>query len=47
MIRVVHLGSGSRNRILIFYPSRIQGIKKAPDPGTGSAKLLSKILSDL
>jgi hypothetical protein len=32
MIRVVHSGSGSRFRISIFYPSRIQdpGVKKAP-----------------
>ena len=31
----------SRIRILIFYPSRIPdpGVKKAPDPGTGSATL--------
>ncbi len=35
MIRVVHPRSGSRIRILIFYPSRITdpGVKKAPDPG--------------
>jgi len=32
MIRDVHPRSGSRIRILIFYPSRIQGSKK----GTGS-----------
>jgi hypothetical protein len=39
MIRVVHPGS----RILTFYPSRIPdpGVKKAPDPGSGSATLLS------
>jgi hypothetical protein len=39
MIRVVH--SGSRIRILTFYPSRIPdpGVKKAPDPGFGSATL--------
>jgi hypothetical protein len=32
MIRVIHPGSGSR--ILIFYPSRIQGSKRhrIPDP---------------
>ncbi len=37
MIRVVHPGS----RMLTFYPSRIPGpeVKKAPDPGSGSAKL--------
>jgi hypothetical protein len=35
MILVVHPGS----RILIFYPSRIPDpvVKKAPDPGSGSA----------
>jgi len=34
MIRVVHLGSGSRIRILIFYSSRIQGPKthRIPNP---------------
>ncbi len=32
MIRVVHPGSGS----WFFYPSRIQDVKKAPDPGSGS-----------
>jgi hypothetical protein len=39
--RVVHPGCGSRIRILIFYPSRIPnlGVKKAPDPGSGSATL--------
>ncbi len=38
MIRVVHPGS----RILTFNPSRIQdpGVKKAPDPGSGSAALI-------
>jgi hypothetical protein len=32
----------SRIRVLIFYPSRIPdpGVKKAPDPGSGSARLL-------
>jgi hypothetical protein len=29
---------------LDFYPSRIQGFKKAPDPGSGSATLLSTIV---
>jgi hypothetical protein len=39
MIRVVNLGS--RIRILTFYPSRIldPGVKKVPDPGSGSATL--------
>jgi hypothetical protein len=38
MIRAVHPGSGSRIRILIFYPSRIPdpGIKKPPDPGSAT-----------
>ncbi len=38
---VVHPGSGSRIRILTFYPPWIpdQGVKKAPDPGSGSATL--------
>jgi hypothetical protein len=41
MIRVVH--PGSRIRMLTFYPSRIPdpGVKKAPDPGSGSATLRS------
>jgi hypothetical protein len=39
MIRVVH--PGSRFQILIFTHSgsRIQGVKKAPDPRSGSATL--------
>jgi hypothetical protein len=40
MIWVVH--PGSRIQILTFCPSRIQGskrVKKAPDPGSGSATL--------
>ncbi len=39
MIRVVHPGS----RSWFFYPSRIpdEGVKKAPDPGAGSATLFS------
>ncbi len=39
MIRVFH--PGSRIRMLIFYPSQIPdpGVKKAPDPGSGSATL--------
>ncbi len=41
MIRDVHPGSRIRN--LIFYPSRgpDPGVKKAPDPGSRSATLLS------
>ncbi len=41
MIRVV----SSRIRILIFYPSWIPdpGVKKAPDPGSGSATLFSRL----
>jgi hypothetical protein len=45
MIQVVYPGSGSRIRI--FYPSRIPdpGVKKAPDPGSGSATLkVSRLL---
>ena len=40
MIRVVHSGSASRNRILTFYPSWIPdpGVKKAPDPGSSVSK---------
>ncbi len=36
-----YLGCSSRIRILIFYPSRIPDprVKKAPDPGSGSATL--------
>ncbi len=39
MIRVAH--PKSRIRILTFYPSRIldPGVKKEPDPGSGSATL--------
>ncbi len=49
MIRVVHPGSGSRMRILTFYPSRIPdpGVKKAPDPGSGSVTLYIKVWSSL
>jgi hypothetical protein len=38
---VVHPGCGFWIRILTFYPSRISypGVKKAPDPGSGSATL--------
>jgi hypothetical protein len=32
-------GCSSRIRILIFYPSRIPGSKRPPDPGSGSATL--------
>jgi hypothetical protein len=37
--------SGSRIRILTFYPSRIldPGVKKAPDPGPGSVTLKNSI----
>jgi hypothetical protein len=40
MIRVVH--PGSQIRMLTFYPSRFPdpGVKKAPDPGSGSATLI-------
>jgi hypothetical protein len=43
MIRVVH--PGSRIRKLTFYPSRIPdpGVKKAPDPGSGSATLVGGV----
>jgi hypothetical protein len=36
-------GCSSRIRMLTFYPSRIPdpGVKKAPDPGSGSATLLT------
>jgi hypothetical protein len=34
------------SRILIFYPSRIQEVKKAPDPGSGSAALLKSGVVD-
>ncbi len=39
-------GFSSRIQILTFYPSRIPnpGVKKAPDPGSGSATLLGAIL---
>jgi hypothetical protein len=45
MIWVVY--SGSRIRILTFYPSRIldQGVKKAPDPGSGSATLVLELFT--
>jgi hypothetical protein len=40
MIRAVYPGSGSQIQIMIFifYPSRIpdSGVKKAPDPGSGT-----------
>ncbi len=44
MIRVVH--PGSRIRRLTFYPSRIPdpGFKKASDPGSGSATLVTKMM---
>jgi hypothetical protein len=34
--RNYYLGCSSRIRILIFYPSRIRRVKKAPDPGSGT-----------
>jgi hypothetical protein len=39
MVRVVH--PGSRIWMMTFYPSRIPdpGVKKSPDPGSGSATL--------
>jgi hypothetical protein len=42
---VVHPGSGPRIQIRIFYPSRIQGVEKEPDPGFGSATLLLYLVS--
>jgi hypothetical protein len=47
MIRVVQ--TASRIRILTFYPSRIPdpGVKKAPDPGSGSATLVDSLLTQL
>ncbi len=38
-------GSSSRNRILIFYPSRIPGSKRhrLPDPGSGFATLVAGV----
>jgi hypothetical protein len=41
MIIVVHPGSASQIQIQIFYPTRIPApvVKKAPDPGSGSATL--------
>ncbi len=47
MIRVVH--PGFRIRMLTFYPSRIPdpGVKKAPDPGSGSATLGGSIAISL
>jgi hypothetical protein len=42
MIWVVYPGSVSQIQIKIFYPSWIldPGVKKAPDPGTGTATLV-------
>ncbi len=44
MILVVH--PGSRIRMLTFYPSRIPdpGVKKALDPGSGSATLMTSLI---
>jgi hypothetical protein len=36
MIQDIHPRIPDPIRILIFYPSRIQGSKKAPDPGTAT-----------
>ncbi len=46
MIRVVHPGSGSRIRIMIFYPSRIQGSirHRIPDPLRSRSLLFSKFI---
>jgi hypothetical protein len=41
MIRDVHPGYGSQNRILIFCPSRIQGSKSI---GSGSATLAGYVI---
>ncbi len=43
--RKFDLCCSSRIRMLTFYPSRIPdpGVKKAPDPGSGSATLLSSL----
>jgi hypothetical protein len=34
--KAVMRDSGSRFRMLTFYPSRIRGVKKAPDPGSAT-----------
>jgi hypothetical protein len=47
MIQFVHPGSGSRIRILIFLPIPDTGVKKAPDPGSGSATLDYLLLKDI
>jgi hypothetical protein len=47
MIQVVHPGSGSRIRILIFLPIPDPGVKKAPDPGSRSATLMIGLQNDL
>ncbi len=41
MIQDVHSGSGSRIRILIFYPSRIPdlGVKKSSYPGSATLRI--------
>jgi hypothetical protein len=41
MIWVVHPGSGSRIRILIFTHPGTPGVIEAPDPGSGLATLVS------
>jgi hypothetical protein len=39
---------GTGSRILTFYPSRIPdpGVKKAPDPGYGSATLVNRLAAE-
>jgi hypothetical protein len=46
MIQDVHPGSGSRIRILIFYPSRIFGSKRhrIPDPNPQHWKICCEII---
>ncbi len=39
-------GCSSRIRILIFYPSRIQGVKKAPDPGSATQVFTNCMIAD-
>jgi hypothetical protein len=41
MILVVHLGSGSRIRILIFYPSQIQGSNRLRIPDSDAQHCVS------
>ena len=46
--RKYDLGCSSRIRMLTFYPSRIPdpGVKKAPDPGSGTATLSCRKIED-